>query len=234
MNRSEIVEKIRKLIAHEQSARSIGNLAEAEAFAAKIQALMLDYKLSVDDVELQADPLGDEQAAAARPARSAQTWSYRIAAAVARAFFCRAISHRGSNAVTFAGRSMDRAMAADMWRFLTNVATSFFTKDLPALKKLRRNMSPHKLRDRYLQGFAIAIASRLARDREVVVENLGEPGLIRLNEERVRLDNYIAGAMRIKSTAIKPVRDSLALRAGFNRGMATPLRKQHELGGGAA
>lgn len=45
-----IKDKLRKLIAKEASAREIGNLAEAEAFASKIQELMIDYELEMDDI----------------------------------------------------------------------------------------------------------------------------------------------------------------------------------------
>lgn len=46
----QIKEKLRKLIAMEASAREIGNQAEAEAFAAKIQQLMIEYELEMDDL----------------------------------------------------------------------------------------------------------------------------------------------------------------------------------------
>jgi len=45
----EIKEKLRKLIAKEESARELGNLAEAETFAAKIQSMLLEYELSLDE-----------------------------------------------------------------------------------------------------------------------------------------------------------------------------------------
>lgn len=49
-NIDSIKEKLRKLIAKEISARELGNLAEAEAFATKIGQLMLTYELEMDDV----------------------------------------------------------------------------------------------------------------------------------------------------------------------------------------
>lgn len=47
-----IIEKLRKLIAMEQSARSIGSLAEAEAFASKVQELLSKHKLEMSEIEL--------------------------------------------------------------------------------------------------------------------------------------------------------------------------------------
>lgn len=45
-----IKEKLKKLIAKEESARKIGNQAEAEAFAAKIQELIMLYEIEVDEL----------------------------------------------------------------------------------------------------------------------------------------------------------------------------------------
>jgi hypothetical protein len=49
----KMTELLQKLIAHEQSARAIGNTAEAEAFAMKIADLMFRHNLSMSDVEIK-------------------------------------------------------------------------------------------------------------------------------------------------------------------------------------
>lgn len=48
-----IIEKLRKLIAHEVSARSIGNIEEANAFADRIQTLLTAHRIEVSDVQLE-------------------------------------------------------------------------------------------------------------------------------------------------------------------------------------
>jgi hypothetical protein len=45
-----IKEKLKKLIAKEASARDIGNQAEADAFASKIQELLLAYELEIEEL----------------------------------------------------------------------------------------------------------------------------------------------------------------------------------------
>ncbi len=47
----EIKEKLKKLISKEESARQLGNLAEAEAFASKIQELLLKYALDIEELK---------------------------------------------------------------------------------------------------------------------------------------------------------------------------------------
>lgn len=47
----KIKEKLAKMLAKEESARELGNQAEAEAFAAKIQQMLMEYELSMDDLK---------------------------------------------------------------------------------------------------------------------------------------------------------------------------------------
>ena len=52
--KDKILEKIQKLMAHAESAGSIGSAAEAEAFASKIKAMLDEHDLSMTDVEIHA------------------------------------------------------------------------------------------------------------------------------------------------------------------------------------
>jgi hypothetical protein len=51
----QIVEKLKKLIEHQNSAAAIGSQKEAEAFASKVQELLSKYKLSMSDVEARVE-----------------------------------------------------------------------------------------------------------------------------------------------------------------------------------
>ena len=46
MDTTSIIDKLQKLLNHERSARTIGNVAEAEAFAAKISELLFEQRIS--------------------------------------------------------------------------------------------------------------------------------------------------------------------------------------------
>jgi hypothetical protein len=48
---SAILDRLSKLLKHQLSAKAIGSLAEAEAFASKIQQLLNQHKLSMSDIE---------------------------------------------------------------------------------------------------------------------------------------------------------------------------------------
>lgn len=92
-NLDDIKAKLSKLIAKEESARELGNQAEAEAFAQKIQAMLLEYELSmdefrdkqgnvVDDVNKEKVELGDLLGS------HEGTWIYRLYSACSPTNFC--------------------------------------------------------------------------------------------------------------------------------------------------
>lgn len=126
-----MIEKLRKLIAHERSARSIGNLAEAEAFAAKIQSLLTAHKLNMSEVDFQAreesEPIdwehvdGKEVGKGAR--RTKVYWRVTIAQAIAKVNSCMTVNQTVSrgNAFFFVGRTSDREMAKILYLYLVEL-----------------------------------------------------------------------------------------------------------------
>ncbi len=59
--RSDIIETLRKLIEHEESANALGYFAEAEAFAEKFQKLMQAHNLTMADLGWQILEWQDEE-----------------------------------------------------------------------------------------------------------------------------------------------------------------------------
>lgn len=54
MSKTEsVMELLAKLMRHEQSAREVGSLAEAEAFASKVQAMLTKHKLEMSEIKFE-------------------------------------------------------------------------------------------------------------------------------------------------------------------------------------
>lgn len=87
-----IKDKLKKLIEKEASCREIGNIAEAEAFAAKIQQLLMDYELEIEEVmghnnkEVVGDELFDTSTLTLR---NESNWIMLLYRACAPSAFCR-------------------------------------------------------------------------------------------------------------------------------------------------
>ena len=188
----KVIDKLRKLIAHEESARSIGSLQEAEAFAAKIQALLTEHKLDMARV-VQTD-LGDDKIEgeiaqeyfhpkdAGLPGGNTRNfWMERLAQSVAVGHFCRLLVMKRTTTLIFIGRPADRAAA--IYVFTTLARTAMRLADIEAKKqpKAPSYMKPADAAVRtigfkrsFYAGFCQAIGDRLVAAR-AAAENTKTP-----------------------------------------------------------
>jgi hypothetical protein len=132
--REKMIDKIRKLQAHSDSAHTIGNEAEAQAFAAKVQELLTAYKLSQADIGSGVEP--DEPVNVTQfgwkdlglKARNKRVaWVERLASHVGKAYYCEfVIVARYGNIGYYVGTETDRQVAIFMFitlaRFLHDLA----------------------------------------------------------------------------------------------------------------
>ncbi|HKV42546.1 MAG TPA: DUF2786 domain-containing protein [Blastocatellia bacterium] len=121
MNRSKperILDKIVKLIRYADSARSIGNVAEAEAFAARINDMLIKHKLSIGDIEREGSSEGgiavqllDLADLGLGDSQERVFWSEGLAVAIAIHHFCTVLVHPQGREIYFVGRNEDRQIA---------------------------------------------------------------------------------------------------------------------------
>ena len=192
-----ILQKVEKLIRHEVSARKLGSIAEADAFAAKARQLILQHR--VDRLAHNcADtlPVVDTDAVTAQQAgisslRTRQEWSERLAAAVAGAFHCEVVLRSGSNTVIFLGHDKDRKAAASLYSELAGKAFSACEHEFKQWKLRRQRMSGLNGSDRnaaysrrwkqsFLLGFAQTICQRFICDHNCMHACQHAEGLVRI------------------------------------------------------
>ena len=133
-----MIEKLRKLIAHERSARSIGNLAEAEAFAAKIQDLLTAHKLEMSEVDFQeredGEPVDWERVDGneidARSNRTRVYWRVRVAHTIAKINGCMVVNDARTRGRSFffVGRTSDRQLAKILYIYLVELGEELCAK----------------------------------------------------------------------------------------------------------
>lgn len=172
MTTEKIMDRLRKLIRHEESARGIGSLAEAEAFATKIQELLIEHKLEMSTVVVgddhdaeRSEPVEEQMydpAALDVPysGRQRVAWMEKLASAVAQGHFCKIIVQPGSFRFWFVGRSTDRLIAGNVFGALVRGAIAACDAEYKKAKRDPWTDSTGFQRSFYL-GFAQAIATRL-------------------------------------------------------------------------
>lgn len=127
MTTDRIVEKLRRIKAHMESARKIGSDAEAEAFAAMMQRMMLEHEISMTDIEVAnrdaQEPVDmhwidySKYGKKDQPTGARVRWREQLAMIIADAHFCRILVTLGSSRITLVGRKADCEIAE--WMIVT-------------------------------------------------------------------------------------------------------------------
>jgi hypothetical protein len=243
---SNLIDRIRKLIAHERSARAIGSVAEAETFAAYIQKLLMEHKISMSEVDCTTrdaeDPIG--ALSTSLTTKSVEKWINALAFGVGSNFFCRVLGelhHSGKARVTFIGRESDRVAAIEMFKYLCRVADNlvknYLQATVPSIEAIKKYCADLPCRNRskivasaqrkmrrearvgYLLGFAAAIQNRLAfESRSWEKSSVATTALI--VRDREAIEQYIAREFHVRKNdaVMPPLHDREAVLAGFAAG----------------
>lgn len=170
---NKLLDKLKKLIAHEESARAIGNIAEAEAFADKIQQLLDTKNLSMSDVEVHAEQSSEIDCdVVSSEAGKFEEWQKVLSQGICEINGCTSlISPLG---FLFIGRKTDREIAVSLYRYFEKLGFELGEKyqnsgvayqhslawdgsgfRLIGLEKTEKEINS------YLLGFAVQVSSRL-------------------------------------------------------------------------
>lgn len=167
---SSIIEKVRKLFAHAESAGKIGNQAEAEAFAAKANDLLIQHKIDssiIQQTEDTPDELVDVVELHARHifgTKKAAGWRSVILNGLAKAHFCCLIRTSGQT-YSLVGAASDREVVLYLLMQLLRVAPKMAQDAVPEpLSHGRR--STRVDRNAWLLGFASGIIAKLREARQ--------------------------------------------------------------------
>lgn len=189
---SKTLNLIRKLLLKADSARALGSIEEAAAFAAKANELLLRHKLEMSDVEvaeeIAADPVGDEYVNLAALGHlknvygNRRPWLEQLATDVARAHFCRILVIPGSKTIHLIGRHTDRLIA----KYLLETLISNGERLAARYERTSRNAAiatgdpfPLKPKASWLLGYVRAIGQRLVAMRHAVEQQGGQFALTR-------------------------------------------------------
>ncbi len=253
-----IIDKLQKLIAHERSARAVGSTEEAEAFAQRIASMLTEHKLSMTEVEFEAqdrdDPIG-ETGVEGLPARLDQ-WRHVLSVVVAASLYCRVVTFDEKKMTTllWIGRGTDRTAAIEMFKYLSSLGESFaktrvdelrsspkaielrqkFAHDKAARAKVTRMLRTvfSQWSEDFLLGYASALHTRLTENRGKLEAASTGTGLIVRDQQAIQ--SYIGNRFTVginKPRAVKTKFDS-ALSEGWRTGHAVSLNARAGLGAG--
>jgi hypothetical protein len=197
IEKETILSRLRKMIAHEESARTIGSIKEAEVFAEKITALLARHKLSMSEVEffehVEAEPVGREVFIPVEHGlkRSHQRvwWQEYLAGTVARANQCRIFVRGRSNVVTFVGRTTDRQVTAYQYAML--VRTIARESERAYQEAYRKGEQGRRFKASFIQGALMSISDRLRAVEKVVRSEADSEALVRVDTTKQDVNDYM-------------------------------------------
>lgn len=219
MTLDKILEKLKKLKAHAESAEKIGSTQEAEAFAAMFQQLLIKHKVSMTDLEVDAEeaeePVDrfdlDWQDVKIRGTRIA--WIERLAGIVARAYFCQILVWPNSSRITLVGRQSDAAVAEFMIVTLTRLAEKLAKKEFGVIYRQNR-FAAHGFKDSFLRSFIIRLDERLREERGAATKE--STALVRVNRAEAAVSEFMKQFTKKASIVRGSRQDPNAL--GWRRG----------------
>lgn len=111
----EILEKIKKLMRHAESAKQIGSMQEAEAFAAKIQELMMQYNIEhIGSIEDEKDNIREE----AYDKINSTWWHKMLLSDIAKYNFVKVFKYEDSTKSLVIGKKLNIENAIWMFNFV--------------------------------------------------------------------------------------------------------------------
>ena len=217
----KLLDKLAKIQAHAESAKKIGSEAEAEAFAAMLQQLMLKHKIAMTDIQFanldKDEPICRHEmdyrkgGVPSKKARSA--WQEELALIVAQAHFCRILVKSRTNRVTMVGRESDCAVAEYTFMVLTRAITQLSNKSYDQFYYQCEKTGETHLAAGYKRSFIDAFVTRLAQrfyEEKEQTENTSSTALVRIQTADLAIQEHMR--KRYTHTA-----NSLSMNTQFNR-----------------
>ena len=237
MGRDKILDRINSLLAHADSAQDFDSIAEAEAFAAKAQSMMLKHKVA--DKELMSRL--DAEDAAKRfegitrvyyyprdwghtELRKRSAWKERLARVIADGFQCRFLVITGSNRLVFVGLEADAVFSVQLFARLVDLfeRQSLREYDRAYNKLYDQGLPTHAVRGfkrSFLDSAADGLHDRL---QEQLIAAVTGTALIRLKNVVIE---YIAADKDVGKAAslTAGVRNSEGSAAGYAFGRSVSV-----------
>jgi hypothetical protein len=190
-SREKVLDQIGKLKRHEVSARGLGSIQEANAFALRISKLLDIYQLEMEDIELEIDGSATQEEIAReylywgdygmKDTLRRCSWTERLAYVVTQNNGCACMLHPGANTISLVGKPAQRAICAyllgTLARFASRQSLRAYTKAYAAAPAACKGY-----RAAWLTGFIAELAHRYA-EREQECDSATSVALMRTTRD---------------------------------------------------
>ncbi len=230
MDTGKVIDKVRKLRRHAESAQQLGNEAEAQAFAARVQEMLTTHKLSLSEVEWDADvskstvierTVGYAEEFKFKKARI--LWEEKLAGIIAQAHFCRLCVGTKTNHLTFVGTEQDTEVCEFAFVTLHRLAAIISEREYcKYFWECDRQGQVHLARGykaNFLLGFLVRLRQRLDEQRERTQAS-SSLALTRLSTAITKVNRYFSEHYEQPGKMSRPLKHKVPVNsAGYDRGV---------------
>lgn len=219
-----ILAKIKKLFSHQKSAEKLGSIHEAEAFAAKIQKLLIQYNLSLKDIsfEERKENITQSNFSCKIPSVS-DTLGYSVFYPIAKWNLCRvyAFDKDGKNALII-GTSEN----IEICKMIYEVVLEIFLREGKRKYKIgvREQGLDTYLRE-FLRGCAKGLDLKFKSEREEIEKKeIGTSALVIVNDKAVV--DYVQTKFKMAKSRSQTYKRNDAFYDGVQTGRNVELNKK--------
>jgi Protein of unknown function (DUF2786) len=204
MDLNKVTDKLKKLKAHAESAQKIGNEAEAQAFAMKVQELLSQYKLSMSEIDWNErddnDPIDQESIDYGKydiPYKESRVlWQEDLCRIIGKAYHCGILISSHSNSLWLVGRQSDRAVAEFMfvtiYRFLRNLSKREGRKHRIEARRAGAAFIAYGWEESFRYGFISRLSERFEEEFRKVQSTDNSTSIIRLTNAIKEVDQWMS------------------------------------------
>lgn len=192
MDRADLIRKVQLLLNGAAGRKAIGSMAEAEAFAAKAQQLLMEHGLSMTEVEAaasaQTDPMGETRTAPRRNGqqvyRSVPPWQRTLADAICFSYGGCVLTLYNTSSMIFVGRESARPVMVYVYEQLLEAARRLLRTARKEYNARRGYVEPG-FEGSYMIGFSAAIKERLVAERKAMEDRIHAQAKAERKEQQV-------------------------------------------------
>lgn len=219
-----IIDRLRKLLNHERSAREIGNIEEAEAFAVKIQQMLDNYNLAMSDIDIEearSTVAGEET-----EYKVQHVWQRQLLGQIAEINGCQMIVTPPY--ICIVGTEGDRAIVNEVYRYFEGLGLDLAMaslKEYKALGEYRRKRKKTRAtlsyKGSFLLGYALSLSRRLQDQHKASMQTASEgTALIYIGNKMVDAEHWTNTNMVIRTRPAKKVKAQVFRNPAFSAGIA--------------
>jgi hypothetical protein len=228
MTSEAILEKLAKIKRHADSAKEIGNEAEAHAFATMLQNLLLKHKLEMTDIdyakEMQSEPIIEHRPETVwesvgftghrrvykdfpdvEVVEKRRMWAEDLANIITKAYSCRFLVSKGSSMIHFVGHKSNVLQCEYLYLTMLRCADKMSEREAKRQRAAWRQQNggagatPRGYRESWLLGFCKRLGERMEEERRKFETPSTSTALLRVNKEALEVAGYMGKFKTISS-----------------------------------